>query len=366
MMKMFPGCILAASLFILCVAGFHRAPDAAGENLRSTASGISFCRGFNIVSWRRGDMQKEQALESLDQLKKEIPGVNSLLWIQSLYMPSLTSSRIGWHDERGSSPEDYRRFSAEARKRGYRILVKVHLESLTGEWRGYIDPVDPGEFFSKYRERLGEIITMIDECGGADMLVFGTELKAIEKKYGKKWQELIAFMREECRKTANCREMRLGYCANWDSFRDVLFWSEVDTPMVSAYFPLCDKEEATLEDLREGFTHYRGRYGAHDWLGELKNLSDRYGKKIMLGEAGYLSAKGCWKEPWSYTGDFVYSGDAQALAYEALLEATGKADFIEGIFLWHWELFPLKDGTGKTTFSPQGKPAMQVLNQYWK
>jgi hypothetical protein len=80
---------------------------------------------------------------------------------------------------------------------------------------------------------------------------------------------------------------------------------------------------------------------------------------------GYLSATDSYQEPWNATPQGGYDGTEQANAYTALMQYWNNESYMGGVFWWWWSTNPSYGGSGNTDYTPQNKPAEQVLEQYW-
>lgn len=65
---------------------------------------------------------------------------------------------------------------------------------------------------------------------------------------------------------------------------------------------------------------------------------------------------------WAYCAE----PNAQANAYEALLESFYDKDWFLGVNWWMWRSDPTSGGTSDDGFTPHGKPAQEVISQgFW-
>jgi len=67
------------------------------------------------------------------------------------------------------------------------------------------------------------------------MFCIGTELDSFVKERPAYWQQLIKNIRE-------IYTGKLTYAGNWDSYKHVSFWNELDFIGVDAYFPLSEEK----------------------------------------------------------------------------------------------------------------------------
>ena len=53
--------------------------------------------------------------------------------------------------------------------------------------------------------------------------------------------------------------------------------------------------------------------------------------------------------------------EAQARAYEGLIKALYPHDWFNGVYLWLWRTDPKAGGSSDDSYTPQNKPAAQVM-----
>jgi hypothetical protein len=82
---------------------------------------------------------------------------------------------------------------------------------------------------------------------------------------------------------------------------------------------------------------------------------------------GYRSINSPNNKPWDYSIRYQpYNGQKQAEALEALFLSFENKAWWAGGFIWKW--FPDHDragGISDTMFSPQNKPAEEVIRRYF-
>ncbi len=93
-------------------------------------------------------------------------------------------------------------------------------------------------------------------------------------------------------------------------------------------------------------------------------LSDQSGRKIAFTEYGYRNADACAAEPWKEEGNTV-NNKAQANAYEGFYESFANADWFLGGFLWKWYGENNSGERNEIDFTPQGKPAEEVIKKWY-
>jgi hypothetical protein len=157
-------------------------------------------------------------------------------------------------------------------------------------------------------------------AAGADMFCVGRELDSSAVAREDDWRRLIAKIRAEF-------EGPLVYSANFDSWEKVGFWDALDFIGVSAYFPLSDRPDPSVDALVEGWARS---------LGPLELASRRWDRPVLLTEAGFPSIPSAPRAPWK---EEKVPADVwmQARCYEATLRALADRPWIAGAFFWLWE-----------------------------
>ena len=102
---------------------------------------------------------------------------------------------------------------------------------------------------------------------------------------------------------------------------------------------------------------------------KLRKFSQKWDRKILFTEYGYLSVDGAAGKTWKLekvVHDLDVNEQAQANGYDALLGSFWDEDFWAGGFLWKW--FP--EGYGredrmKKEYTPKNKKAASVLSKWY-
>jgi hypothetical protein len=185
------------------------------------------------------------------------------------------------------------------------------------------------------------------QASGADMFCVGREMDSTVIRREADWRALVSRIRAEYRGP-------LTYSANFDTWKGVGFWDALDFIGVSAYFPLSDRPDPPLGELEAGWDRA---------LEPLEAASLRWGKPVLLTEAGFPSiptaAKAPWREERSPADVWL-----QARCYEATLRALAHHPRVEGAFFWLWERTsqpPFRDPSHAIV----GKPASFTMARWY-
>ncbi|MEM8525048.1 MAG: hypothetical protein AAGG68_10410 [Bacteroidota bacterium] len=248
-----------------------------------------------------------------------------------------------------------------AKQMGYKIFLKPHLrllpkaaneESKTiGSWRGTFAPKNNADWEiweAAYEKWMLDWAHMADSLQ-VEMLCIGTELRLSAIKRTAFWRQLIPKIRA-------VYDGRLTYSANWDEYKQIRFWKELDYVGVNAYFPI---HEARIPSVQEAVKAWKKHKK------QLKRNSKKIELPILFTEFGYRNIQFAAKEPWQHEKVVATLNDeAQANLYQAFFKAFAQEKWVAGYFLWQW--LGSEPSTSNTLFTPQGKPALKVLQKWYQ
>ena len=185
------------------------------------------------------------------------------------------------------------------------------------------------------------------QAAGADMFCVGRELDSTVIRRESDWRRVIGRIRSEFAGP-------LVYSANFDSWEEIGFWDALDFIGVSAYFPLSDSTDPSLEELEAGWARA---------LEPLEVASRRWDRPVLFTEAGFPSIASAPRAPWR---EEKTSADVwlQSRCFEATLRALASRPWIEGAFFWLWER-PSKPPFHDTSHTIVDKPAMFTMARHY-
>jgi hypothetical protein len=268
----------------------------------------------------------------------------------------------GWWGERD---EGLRITTEFAKNNGIKTILKPHiwLRDEGGKWRGEIkmkSEEDWQKWFAAYEGFIMHYAKLAEETQ-MEMLCIGTELHQTCVEREADWRNLITKIR-------SVYSGPLTYAANFSNeYEDVKFWDALDYIGVQAYFPLAPNEEASVEELREGWEKP---------IQDLKKFSAKYNKPILFTEVGYKSTKDAGIDPWEWPQRLneeerqaIFSEQTQANCFEALFLEVMDEPWIAGVHIWKW--YPnygqnsVRRNSNSTQsnidFTPQQKLAEKVI-----
>jgi len=303
--------------------------------------------GVNLTSWYYTDYSQDGIFDTLKELNKI--GVNSIALPQTWYqenehstiiepMPLKTPSFGGRHRRLENLIESLKILDM-------RTVLKPHVDLKNGGYRTDIrmkTESDWKKWFDSYREFI-KIYATIAKQTGVDIFIIGTELKGTTHRL--EWNKVIEDVRA-------INPGRIGYAANWDEYRGVPFWDELDVIGIDAYFPLTTKNNPSQEELDTKWKQIAQKIG---------DFSEKKNKKVIITEFGYQSLDGTNIKP-SRAPTKTVDELEQAQCYSAILKALFNKPFIEGMYIWdiHWNMADLDK------FSFLGKPAEKIVRETYQ
>jgi hypothetical protein len=350
--KGIPAIGVGAFIVAVILAGWSGPDDSGGvgsaPDATSAPATIEY-RGLAIPT-----QSGYKPLETFTPLLQEIAamGANTVLFSTPGFMEHAESQNIFIEARKTPAPEQFVELIRRARQLDLRVIVMpiVLLTHPRGsEWRGVIKPPDWDEWWRQYRE-LVAYVANIARDGGAEVMVVGSELVSTEK-YTDQWVRTIAKVRE------HFPQGKLGYSANWDHYKPVKFWDQLDFVGMTTYHKLAEGKQPTVEEI---VAHWRPIHR------EVMAWQRRIGKPLLFTEVGWCSQEGAAMAPWNYyqnTQATAAGHEEQRRLYEAFLQVWGDTPGLAGVIWWEWTGDP--GGPGDYNYTPKNKPAQQVLERWF-
>jgi hypothetical protein len=258
-----------------------------------------------------------------------------------------------------------------AHRRGLTVLVKPHVDSKDGIWRGEFQPSDPAAFFASYKTMI-LAQAEVAQAHHAELFSIGCEMDQLTgSAYASYWDDIIAAVR-------SVYNGKLTYAAEWPAPQAVSFWSKLDYAGVDNYVPLSHNPDPSVADLVAAWTQPSSDptltqyFGAKSPIQFFEDFAASVGKPLLFTEFGYGSNTIAASDPADFWDPLSPDPSLQAKLYQAFFAAwnSEKTSALKGVFLWNWNTFPdgpsAGDSDWPTGYTPQGKPAEAVITEWFE
>ncbi len=327
-------------------------PVAPAPPEKERALKYEFQKGMTYAAWTGsgyGNPGSPNAMEQMASL-----GINYVAILANWYQDKYNSTKIYSQMDKSPSDESVIFAIRKLHELKFKIMLKPHLDIVEGEgkWRGEIGCAiisDWQAWFDSYANFILHY-AKIAEQENVELLCIGTEL--VNSTYCKPdlWRELIKKIRE-------VYKGQLTYAANWDKeFKQVAFWDALDYVGIDPYFPLITSARPTAEQLKEVWK---------DWIKEIEEWQKTINKPVIFTEIGYKSSQGAADEPWRHEAIGELDLNLQVNLYKALLESFWDKPWFYGTYWWYYGVNPRMGGEYNRGFTPQNKPAQEVIKEWY-
>ncbi|MBV1922410.1 MAG: glycoside hydrolase [Flavobacteriaceae bacterium] len=239
-------------------------------------------------------------------------------------------------------------------KNKIQVMLKPQIWIYHGEFTGFLKMDSEEKWKQLEQSYKAFILDYAQLAHETNVLLFciGTELEQFIKHRPQYWKELIKEIR-------TIYKGKLTYAANWDEYKRVPFWNELDYIGVDAYFPISEQKTPSLEESRSAWL---------PWKNEMIALSEATEKKILFTEFGYRSVDFSGKEPWVSNRNMNQVNlEAQNNTTKALFEEVWDESWFAGGYLWKWFInHDEVGGRDNFMFTPQNKPVESIIREYYK
>lgn len=333
--------ILALLALFTVVVG---CPQKRMAKVPSKVNGVSFVASSNAAT--------QPDVDAVLNVNANYAAVMPFGFIRNLETPEIIfDTQRQWY---GETREGARQYIEALQGNQIRVMLKPQIWIWRGEFTGYLKMKSEEEWKKledSYRMFIMSYAELASEMD-VELFCIGTELEQFILARPNYWKELIS----EIKKIYNGK---LTYAANWDEYKRVPFWKELDYIGVDAYFPVCANQTPTVETARNGWKR---------WKEELQGVSERENRKILFTEYGYRSVDYAGKEPWKSDRDMnEVNLDAQSNLTRALFDEFYGEDWYVGGFIWKWFLdHQAVGGEDNAHFTPQNKPVEGIIREHFR
>ncbi|WNW01014.1 glycoside hydrolase TIM-barrel-like domain-containing protein [Tenacibaculum sp. HL-MS23] len=272
------------------------------------------------------------------------------------FIKDLSSPKIIHNTNRqwfGETEKGILQYGKEFEKSNVKLMIKPQIWVWKGEFTGNIK-MESEENWKILEDSYSEFILTYAKTAQslkADIFCIGTELERFVQNRPAFWLQLIKNIRA-------VYSGKLTYAANWDEYKRVSFWEQLDYIGIDAYFPLSDKKSATTEDFEKGWQVHKK---------EIISVREQVNKPVLFTEYGYRSVDYNGIKPWESNRVVEKVNlEAQRNATEAIYNQFWKEEWFAGGFVWKWfHKHNEVGGEDNNRFTPQNKPAERLLKELY-
>jgi hypothetical protein len=312
-------------------------------------------KGVTHVSWWQGEYSTAAGAASQDAIAATGSTWAGLLVTQ--YMATKGSNTIG---STVQTPTDTDLVAAinELHSKGFKVMLKPHVDVSDGSWRGQIAPTDVAAWFQSFTTFITHY-AQLAQSNAVEMLCFGTEYATMTGSANHTaWHNVIVGIRA-------VYGGKIAYAAGaayaGDEFTSVSFWDEVDVIGLDAYFPLTNQSGPSVAQLVAAWSSNKN---GENIVQNVVNFAAAHpGKPVIFTEIGYRSVAGANIAPWDYSSGGTVDNAEQQNCYEAMYRVWGqRTATLKGNFWWDWPVNP--PAANDTDYNPRNKPAATTM-QNW-
>jgi len=320
--------------------------------------------GFDHISFQASEYNTSAGTKSRDALFASGSNWAGLLVTQ--YQANATATSIA---PTGSTPTDAALIAAigELHGLGIKVMLKPHVDSLDGSWRGTFHQNSSAEadaWFASYTTFITHYAQLAHD-NGVEMLCIGTEYAQLTGAANlTHWTSVISAIRSIYTPADGLLTYASNATSGGDEFTSVSFWGQVDLIGLDGYFPLTDHNDPTIAELKSAWTSSAGNKNGLNILQAVQNFAGAHpGQPIIFTEIGYRSVAGANQAPYDFSSGTTYDPTEQHDCYEAMYEVwSQQTSFLKGVFWWDWAV-PVP-GPTDLGYEVWGKPAEEVARDW--
>jgi hypothetical protein len=272
------------------------------------------------------------------------------------FIREIASPKITYNNNRqwfGETKVGLLQYAEKFQKVQIKMMVKPQIWVWNGVYTGLIE-MDSEEKWKILEESYSAFILTYAKAAeeiNADILCIGTELERFVVNRPAYWLELIKNIKK-------VYAGKLTYAANWDEYKRVPFWGELDFIGIDAYFPLSDKKTPTVQEFENGWKPHKE---------EISRIQKKFNTPIIFTEFGYRSIDFTGKKPWDSKRVVASINlEAQVNGLQAIHNQFWKEEWFAGGFVWKWfHDHQEVGGENNNRFTPQNKPAEKLLRKLY-
>ncbi len=328
-------------LFIaLSATGFLGGCTTTGE-----LKNQSMLRGFNVMQHENVGWNEPQARRSMQRMVSL--GTNAIVLIAFLEQDSASALRVNYSN--AVSFQQLQKAIEYAHEFDLEIILKPQM-LVRNSWASaisYDQQRDWNQWFESYQQHIVEFARFAAKHK-VQTFVIGTELSKASAHVD--WPQLIRKVRAEF-------AGKITYAAhNIDGVRAFPYWNKLDAVALTLYPSL--GRSGQYDDMRLVVQHT---------VDQLEHVAQQFDRPLWVLEVGMPSAAGAFSKPWEWQSLKHARVDLklQRDAIDIWLRALDKP-WVDGVFIWAWYSDAASGGAHDADYTPQNKPAEQMIRRYWR
>lgn len=323
-------------------------PDAIVADA-SFQKGFCFAhQGYSIYNGYLGETSRT-SVHRLSQLGVNAISITPFGYIRHIDKPAAFYRSEGLGTENDESLLVSANF---ARQKGMRVMLKPHIWTGSGTWPGDIkmkDEKDWPAFFANYKQWITHY-AILAQIHKFESFVIGLEMVQATIGHEDEWRKLVKHAR-------TIYAGKIIYAANWGrEIEELTFWDAMDAIGIDSYYPLADNNSPDDNELLKK---------AQKIAATFEKLSKKYNRKVILTEIGFSSRTRTWKNPYKDGRGEKIDLAAQKRCYEVTFKAFYHQPWLDGIYWWKWPTSLDIGGHSHTGFTPNQKPAEEVVSKWF-
>lgn len=271
------------------------------------------------------------------------------------FQENLTSTKIYQHYDYTPTNDSLKHAIQKAHELGMKVTLKpmIDTEDASKYPRWMIPP--SSAWFASYKTFISSYAQFAQE-NGVEQLCIGCEFKYTEVDSAS-WRQIISEVRKYY-------SGPLTYAATTDSYQHITWWDALDYVGIDAFFSLTDKDDPTLEELKQAWNRTAD---------DIESWQSSVNKPILFTEIGYRSGNGNNKQPWNWTEPLEPDLQEQFDCYLAVFQILWGKPWFYGFYWWIWEGYanialPSYDKAYNQTltdFTPQNKSVQYLITSWY-
>jgi hypothetical protein len=332
-------------LISLLVASFLPVYDTLGvESSNQNGFEPIFQKGMSYrhYPYPYDSSYSNESLQRMAETNTEYVAI-TVWWLQKNVSSTQIYAKLGWTATNRALAMAIRK----AHDLGMKVMLKLMVdpEDYYQHWRGEV--LGSQEWFESYKALMGSYARFAQE-NNVDLFCVGCEFKSSEGNKAS-WEQVI----DEVKKYYSGP---LTYAATFDSYQSIAWWDHLDYVGIDAYFPLTNKKDPTLDELKQAWNRIANNI--ESWV---MNVN----KPIVFTEIGYRSGDRSSIEPGNWQAPLTPDLQEQFDCYQVAFQILWGRPWFYGFYWWIWESDPNAGGLLDTDFTPQNKPVEYLIKDWY-